>query len=123
MYLVFGSNKDGNNAGGSARYAHIELGAKIGVAEGLTGEAYALPTVGHGFRKMSLNEVKYYVGSFLIFAAENRDLEFQVTRVGCGIAGFTDEQIAPLFTLAPSNCLFDTAWKQFLPNARFWGTY
>lgn len=123
MVFVFGSNTQGRHGAGSALYAYKKLGAKLGVGEGLMGKSYALPTVGHNISRMDFIIVKHHVGVFIEFAANNPQLEFQVTCVGCGLAGFTSEQIAPLFISAPSNCLFDTAWKQFLPNARFWGTF
>lgn len=123
MIFVFGSNTQGRHGAGSALYAYKKLGAKLGVGEGLTGGSYALPTVGHNISRMDFTTVKHHVGIFIEFAANNPELEFQVTCVGCGLAGFTNEQIAPLFISSPSNCLFDTAWKQFLPKARFWGTF
>ena len=57
-------------------------------------------------------------------ARQHASLEFQVTRIRCGIAGFTDEQIAPMFRESPANCFFDLAWKPFLGDAHnYWGTY
>lgn len=122
MVFVFGSNLDGNHSGGAARFAHLNHDAIMGVGEGMTGESYALPTVGHEFTTMTLAKVREHVNTFLNFARRYEHLDFKVTRVGCGIAGFTDSEIAPLFANAPSNCLFDTAWEKFLPNAEFWGT-
>lgn len=121
-YLVFGSNLSGAHEGGAARYAHLNHGAEMGVGEGLTGTAYALPTVGCNFTTMTLAKVKEHVNTFINFAYDHPELEFKVTRVGCGIAGFTDEQIAPMFERAPYNCFFDEKWLEFLPNADFWGT-
>lgn len=121
-YLVFGSNLDGNHAGGAARHAHLNYGAKIGIGEGITGFSYALPTVGHNFTTMTLAKVREHVNTFIYFAYDHPELEFKVTRVGCGTAGFTDAQIAPLFERAPYNCFFDEKWLNFLPNADFWGT-
>jgi hypothetical protein len=121
--FVFGSNLDGQHAGGAARYAHLHHAAAMGVGEGLTGTSYALPTVGHDFTPMPIEEVADHVRTFLDYAASHPDEMFQVTRVGCGIAGFSDEQIAHLFTMAPRNCLFDSAWETLLPGATFWGTF
>jgi hypothetical protein len=122
MILVVGTNMDGNHAGGAARFANLNHGLEMGVAEGLSGTAYALPTVGHDFSPMPLEEVAGHVDTFLQCADYNEDLNFKVTRIGCGIAGFTDEEIAPLFVDAPTNCYFDEKWKEFLPDAKFWGT-
>ena len=121
MVFVAGTNLDGIHAAGSAKYAHDHYGLRIGVARGLDGDCYALPTVGHGFA-LTLSQVAVEVGRFIEIARQCEREEFKVTRVGCGIAGFTDSQIAPLFADAPPNCQFDEAWREFLPNASFWGT-
>lgn len=122
MIFVFGSNLDGNHAGGAARFACINHGAYMGVAEGMTGESYAIPTVGHNFTSMSFGEVFEHVRTFINVARQHPELYFNVTRIGCGIAGFKDEDIAPIFADAPKNCRFDEAWRQWLPFAKFWGT-
>ena len=121
--FVFGSNLSGDHAGGAARFAYLHHGADMGVGEGMTGNSYALPTVGEDFCVMSLDDVREHVAMFLKNARFWSEQEFQVTRIGCGIAGFRDSDIAPMFADAPANCLFDEAWKPFLPNARFWGTF
>jgi hypothetical protein len=122
--FVFGSNLAGRHVGGAARYAYFDHAAEMGVGEGLTGNSYALTTVGEDFCAMSLEDVRDRVTLFLGIARFLGDREFQVTRIGCGIAGFKDSEIAPMFADAPSNCLFDEAWKPFLPSSfRFWGTF
>jgi len=122
MIFCFGSNLSGIHGAGAALFAHRHHGAEYGIGEGLTGNSYALPTKGLNITFMDFTEVQEHVEKFILFATENPGLQFQVTRIGCGLAGFTDEQIAPLFTDAPSNCLFDSAWKQYLPSVAFWGT-
>lgn len=123
MIFVFGSNLDGNHAGGAAFYARLHCGAVDGLGEGLAGESYALPTVGIRFAPMTFGLVFESVRRFIDFARSHKDLEFKVTRVGCGIAGFKDSEIAPIFCDAPRNCLFDEAWEEYLPkDAKFWGT-
>lgn len=122
--FVFGSNLDGIHGAGAALYAHKQRGAVWGHGEGLTGTCYALPTKGHKICYMSENEVQARCQRFLRFASGNPGATFQVTQVGCGLGGFTKQQIAPFFEYAPENCLFDTEWKEFLPDtARFWGTF
>lgn len=122
--FVFGSNMSGIHGAGAAAHAHRNLGAKYGVGEGMTGECYALPTKGRRIECMPLHWVKKKIENFIRFAEDHPELSFQVTRVGCGLGGFKDEQIAPLFENAPSNCLFDTKWRKFLPkNKQFWGTF
>ena len=125
MIFVFGSNEEGAHGGGAARVARTKHGAIWGQAEGLQGSSYGLPTchkpVGQPGWQIPFASVHQYVENFLKFATDNPQLEFQVTQVGCGLAGWTIDQIAPLFLGAPSNCYFDTAWENHLPGAKFWG--
>lgn len=90
--FVFGSNLAGMHGGGAARLAHERFGAVWGEGVGLHGQTYAIPTMQGG-----VETIKPYVNDFTRFAKENRQLTFLVTRIGCGIAGFRDEEIAPLF--------------------------
>ena len=93
--FVFGSNLKGMHGGGAAYVAYKKFGAEWGVGVGLTGQTYAIPTMQGG-----VETIKPYVDEFIEFAAEHPELTFLVTRIGCGIAGFTDSQIAPLFAEA-----------------------
>ena len=95
--FVFGSNLAGQHKGGAARAANMKFGAEWGVGVGLTGQAYAIPTMQGG-----VETIRPYVDEFIEFAKAHNDLKFLVTRIGCGIAGFKDEEIAPLFTKAMS---------------------
>lgn len=90
--FVFGSNLRGMHAGGAARVANLKFGAEWGIGVGLTGQCYAIPTMQGG-----VETIKPYTDQFIAFAAEHPELTFLVTRIGCGIAGFADAQIAPLF--------------------------
>lgn len=122
--MYFGSNLSGIHGAGAARVAHKQHGAKLGVGEGITGNSYALPTKGYNISYMPLDQVHIHVQKFIDFAAQNIDTEFQVTCVGCGLAGFKNKEIAPLFSLAPGNCLFDTKWMPWLgKQRRYWGTF
>lgn len=93
--FVFGSNLAGNHAGGAAHVAHEKFGAVMGQGVGMQGQSYAIPTMQGG-----IETIKPYVDDFIDFAKAHRDLTFYVTRIGCGIAGFKDEQIATLFDAA-----------------------
>ena len=93
--FVFGSNLGGFHAGGAARAALNRFGAVWGQGVGLQGQSYAIPTMQGG-----VETIKPYVDEFIRFAQSRPDLYFYVTRIGCGIAGFTDEEIAPLFAHA-----------------------
>ena len=90
--FVFGSNLGGFHAGGAARAAMNLFGAEWGQGVGLQGQSYAIPTMQGG-----VETIKPYVDEFIGFAKSRPDLYFYVTRIGCGIAGFVDEDIAPLF--------------------------
>jgi len=90
--FVFGSNLSGFHGGGAARIANERFGAVWGQGVGLQGQSYAIPTM-HG----GVETIKPYVDEFITFAKENPDKHFLVTRIGCGIAGFKDSEIAPLF--------------------------
>lgn len=93
--FVFGSNLAGLHGGGAARFAMQRFGAVWGKGVGLQGQSYAIPTMQGG-----VETIKPYVDRFIAFARENPHLKFLVTEIGCGIAGFTPEQIAPLFAEA-----------------------
>ena len=90
--FVFGSNLRGMHGGGAARVAMEKFGAEWGVGVGRTGQTYAIPTM-HG----GVDAIKPYVDEFVEYAKVHPELRFLVTRVGCGIAGFRDEDSAPLF--------------------------
>lgn len=90
--FVFGSNLAGHHCGGAARMALQKFGAKPGQGVGMQGQSYAIPTMQGG-----VDTIKPYVDQFIELAREWDQTTFYVTRIGCGIAGFTDEQIAPLF--------------------------
>lgn len=96
--FVFGSNLEGMHGGGAARTAYQRFGAVWGEGVGHHGQSYAIPTM-HG----GVEQIRPYVDEFVEYARANRHLRFLVTRIGCGIAGFRDEQIAPLFSEA-LNC-------------------
>jgi hypothetical protein len=124
MVFVFGSNLAGVHGAGAARYAMQHEGAVWKEGIGYYGNSYALPTKDHNIETLPLQQIKYFVSEFIKFANDHPELQFKVTRIGCGLAGFTDEQIAPMFKGAPANCLFDDAWIPYLTGLRFkyWGT-
>lgn len=105
--FVFGSNAKGMHGAGAARVAVEKFGAKMGKGEGLQGRSYAIPTM------EGLESLKGAVDRFAEYAKGHRDLEFFVTAVGCGIAGYTPEQVAPLFYEAAQ------LWNVYLPVS-FW---
>lgn len=120
MIFVFGSNLAGIHGAGAALFAHKNRGAIWHLGRGRAGESYAIPTKDHDIKTLPLDVIKKFVDIFLIYARNHPHLTFQVTRIGCGLAGFKDAEVAPLFKAAPNNCLFDEAWRQYLPNHNFW---
>ena len=93
--FVFGSNLAGAHGGGAARIAAVHFGAIMGQGVGLQGQSYAIPTMQGG-----VETIKPYVDEFIEFAIAHKEYKFLVTRIGCGIAGFTAREIAPLFNAA-----------------------
>ncbi len=93
--FVFGSNLAGQHGGGAARLAYQKFGAVWGQGVGLQGQSYGIPTMQGG-----VETIKPYVDKFIEFAKRNPQLRFLVTEIGCGIAGFRVEEIAPLFKQA-----------------------
>ena len=101
--FVFGSNLAGMHGGGAAYAAFKKFGAIWGRGVGRQGQSYAIPTMQGG-----VETIRPYVDDFIDFAKAHPDLFFYVTRIGCGIAGFADAEIAPLFAAArtvPNICL------------------
>jgi len=118
---VFGSNLAGIHGAGAAKIAASKFGAQYGKGIGWQPDfkSYAIPTKDNNIRTLSLNEVVQYINDFIRvtnddFMVFNKILpQYFVTRIGCGLAGFKDEEIAPLFKGA-RNCSFAKEWKQYL---------
>src|SRR5450755_645235 len=102
--FVFGSNLAGRHGKGVALHARQHCGAIYGQGEGLQGRSYAIPTKDAAIRTLPLDAIAGHAARFLAFARSNPQLRFQVTAIGCGLAGYTPAQIAPLFEGAPPNC-------------------
>jgi hypothetical protein len=107
--FVFGSNNEGQHIGGAARFAVDNYGAIVGQAEGLQGSSYAIPTLqfaeDNNLYRIPLEDIKTSIETFINFALDHPELEFHVTKIGCGIAGFEIKEIASLFKgmLIPEN--------------------
>lgn len=125
--FVFGSNEAGIHGAGAARTAYEKHGARWGKGYGLHGDSFAIPTKDVDIQTLPLHRIRGYVQGFLSFAEGFPKRTFMVTRIGCGLAGLLDEDIAPMFTMATKNCEFDTAWEPWLRHAthphNFWGTF
>ena len=106
--FVFGSNGQGAHFGGAAATAVRKFGAKMGQAEGLQGQSYAINTMD------SEDEMFEQINRFLTFAKNHPELKFLVTEIGCGIAGYSPEQIAPHFKNHSGNVVLPDAFIQIL---------
>lgn len=109
--FVFGSNLAGIHGAGAANVAFELYGAKWGQGVGLQGNSYALPTKDQYLDTLPLRDIEKQVQQFRHFAWSRQDLYFFVTRVGCGLAGYRDEEIGPLFAGAPNNCELPHGWR------------
>ena len=117
-FFVFGSNLAGRHGAGAARVAREKFGAVQGMGEGfmrLGGQSYAIPTKDRDLIVLPLSSIAQGVRRFLDMATNDPlARRFFVTRIGCGLAGYTDAEIAPMFKGAPGNCSFAEEWREFL---------
>jgi len=112
---VFGSNLAGIHGAGAAKVALDRCGAVFGIGAGPSGMSYAIPTKDQTVqRSLPLETVELYIYQFIEYASFACYVDFFVTRIGCGFAGFHDDQIAPLFKETPLNCSFAEDWKKHL---------
>jgi hypothetical protein len=112
--FVFGSNEAGRHGAGSALKAYREYGAIYGQGNGIQGSSYGIPTKDATLNALPIAKIEKYVKQFIRYAELNPDVNFRVVRIGCGLAGFTDEQIAPLFAGAPAHCILPAGWRQII---------
>lgn len=115
--FVFGSNRAGIHGAGAALYARKYLGALQRIGEGplpdsVRPSCYALPTKDERLVTLPIDEIRRHVATFLIYAKYHVELRFFITRLGCGLAGYTDYEIAPLFIDAPPNCELPNGWEK-----------
>ena len=108
--FVFGSNLAGRHGAGAALFALKNHGAVYGQGTGRQGNSYAIPTKDYRINTLPLETILGYVNEFLLYARNHPELDFQVTRIGCGLAGYSDAEIAPMFINAPANCHLPAGW-------------
>lgn len=123
---VFGSNLAGIHGAGAAHDAKNHHGAIMWLGAGLQGNAYAIPTKCWNVRDtLPIETIRLYTDQFIRIAELTHDIyDYHVWRVGCGLAGLADKDMAALFYNAPDNCYFDTVWLPYLGQSRnYWGTY
>ena len=105
--FVFGNNGAGAHMGGTVAMAVAKFGGIYGQAVGLQGQSYALNTTD------GCEVTAEQVARFIEFAREYLELTFYVTEIGCGIAGYSPEEVAPLFKDAPKNVVLPEAFSKF----------
>jgi len=112
--FTFGSNEKGVHGAGAAFAAYRDHGAIYGQGEGLQGQSYAIPTKDGALVSRTLDKIRASVETFKSFAAAHPEMTFRVTRIGCGLAGFRDTDIAPMFKGSPVNVkFFDETWEAY----------
>jgi len=95
--FVFGSNKNGHHTGGAARVAYEKFGAKWGMFEGIANNSYAIPTLNEYMDKVSKIDLEDSIAKFIDFVLTNQHLTFYLTKIGCGIAGWSIEEVKDIF--------------------------
>jgi hypothetical protein len=108
--FVFGSNLAGRHGRGAALWARKNRGAIYGQGIGLQGDSYGIPTKDEKIKTLPLEAIAEHVSSFVQFARNHPDLRFRVTPVGCGLAGYHQSEILPLFEDMPDNCFLSPEW-------------
>jgi hypothetical protein len=116
--FCFGSNLAGIHGAGAAKTA-LQWGAVMGRGQGHSGQTYAIPTKNEHIQTLSLYRIRMFVYIFIDYAIGNPELEFLLTPIGCGLAGYKPEQIAPMFKHAPSNVVLPNEFKEVIkPNQK-----
>lgn len=118
IIFVFGSNLAGRHGKGAALTAVRLFDAKYGVGVGPTGKAYAIPTKDERLRTLPLASIQAYVDEFKSYAKEHPELQFFVTPIGTGLAGYKNADIAPMFYGCPENCDLPPLWRKILESLK-----
>jgi len=133
--FVFGSNLGGFHGAGSAKAAMDDWGAQYGLGVGMSGDSYAIPTKDSNIECLPLETIQLHVEQFVEYAEDCEQfadayryaypdrhdydpIEFHVVDIGCGLAGFTPEEIAPMFEGAPSNCVFSERFQKIIDQLK-----
>lgn len=112
--FVFGSNLQGRHGKGAALEAKEKWGAIYGIAEGLQGNSYAIPTKETPYKTLALWKIKEYIIRFIAYARLHPEMQFLLTPIGCGLAGYTPAIIAPLFKDAPKNVILPKEFEDVI---------
>lgn len=112
--FVFGSNMAGTHQGGAAKTAHLHFGAMKGVGRGWSGQSFAIPTMNEHLQQMPLSQIQHYIDDFKIYTQNHPKLKYFITSVGCGVAGYKVEEIAPMFKGISHNVIFPQSFRPFV---------
>lgn len=114
MIFVFGSNLAGRHGAGAAKFAVQHHGAVYGQGWGLQGNSFAIPTKDANIMTLPLDFIRGYVDKFKEFAEQNPELTFQLTPIGCGLAGYKHEDIGPMFKGSPTNVVIPVEFQPYV---------
>lgn len=114
--FVFGSNLAGRHGKGAALFARQQRGAIYGRGQGRQGNSYAIPTKDEHLRTLPLSVIHYQVEVFLTYADNHREERFQLTPIGCGLAGYSHGDIAPMFANVPNNVIMPGEFEAVLSS-------
>lgn len=118
--FVFGSNLAGRHGKGAALWARQHRGAIYGQAHGRQGNSYAIPTKDANLRTLPLGVIQEHVSIFIEYALANPNLTFELTPIGCGLAGYMPADIAPMFdNPLPANVRLPREFADYL-TAQVW---
>lgn len=112
--FVFGSNMAGTHQGGAAKTAHLHFGATKGVGRGWAGQSFAIPTMNEHLQQMPLSQIQHYIDDFKIYTKNHPKMKYFITSVGCGVAGYKVEEIAPMFKGISRNVIFPASFRPFV---------
>ncbi|MFW1799158.1 hypothetical protein ACG9YX_03845 [Acinetobacter nematophilus] len=112
--FVFGSNLAGTHQGGAAKTAHLYFGATKGVGRGWAGQSFAIPTMNEHLQQMPLSQIQHYIDDFKIYAKNHPKIKYFITSIGCGVAGYKVEEIAPMFKGIARNVIFPASFRPFV---------
>lgn len=114
--FVFGSNLAGTHAGGAAKIALNHFGAIKGVGRGWAGQSFAIPTMNEHLQQMPLSQIEHYIDDFKIYTKNHLKTKYFLTSVGCGVAGYKIEEIAPMFKGISHNVIFPASFRPFVES-------
>lgn len=112
--FVFGSNMAGTHQGGAAKIALQHFGAVKGAGRGWAGQSYAIPTMNEHLQQMPLSQIEHYIDDFKIYTKNHPKNKYFITSVGCGVAGYKVEEIAPMFKGISKNVIFPASFRPFV---------